>query len=163
MAATIKPDDVAAVPVKRRRYSLWIAAFAAAIVVAGVGLWIGFSGGSEKPTLTFTGEALTYSGPVAFDEKLITFKLENTSDHFVVFAWGLINDDSITLQDDVSWAETKFSDPPWLAYWLKIDTVGPGVTTEATSLVAEGRIDLVAWNPESPRTYVAAIVSVTGN
>jgi len=96
---------------------------------------------------------LSCSGPATFDEKLITFELEN------------IYDDSITLEDDIAWAKTNRAEPPWLELWSEIDLVGPDADSEATVAVPEERLDLVAFNAgvDTPRTYVAALVEVKGN
>jgi hypothetical protein len=167
VATSLKSEGAGAAVnrVQRRSYSLWVGALAAVIALAGIAVWLMFSGGSERPTLTFTGNALSYSGPVTFDEKLITFELENTSESFATFAWGLINDDSITLEDEIAWAKTNRAEPPWLELWSEIDLVGPDADSEATVAVPEGRLDLVAFNAEvdTPRTYVAALVEVKGN
>ena len=85
---------------KGRRWP-WALALAAIVTVGGIAAWLLLADGEGRPTLTFEGDALTYSGPMTFDERVIT--LENTSDGSAAFAWGLISDDSITLEDEVAY------------------------------------------------------------
>lgn len=120
------------------------------------------SSGSEMPTLTFEGDALTYEGPETFDDKTITFQLVNNADHFAQFAWGEITDDGVTSEEHIAWTRKTRDEPPWLGAYYKFGLVAPGETDETKTVVFEGRIDLVAWNPEasSPWTYAAGIFEV---
>jgi hypothetical protein len=133
---------------------LWIVALIAVIAIAGIVLWFVFSGTDEEPTLTFDGATLTYSGPESLEAGDVTFTLENTSEEEMTFAWGLINDDSITLEDDKAWVEadpSPGSTPPWVATWGEIGRAAPGATVEKRTSLLVGRNDLVAWSPSEPR------------
>jgi hypothetical protein len=144
---------------------LWIVALIAVIAIAGVVLWFLLSGGDGEPTLTFDGTAVTYSGPEAVEAGDVTFTLENTSDEDATFAWGLIIDDSITLEDEIAWMEANpdYEIPPWLGTWSDIASAEPGEVVEMTTYMVEGRAELTAWNDATGAGYVAAFIEVTGD
>lgn len=142
---------------------LWVVALIAVIAIAGIVLWFVFSGADEEPTLAFDGTTLTYSGPESLEAGDVTFTLENTSEENVTFAWGLLNDDSITVEDEIAWFEANpGSVPPWLETSDLIGEAAPGEVVERVAYLLEGRNDLVAWSPTG-NVGVAAIIDVTGD
>jgi hypothetical protein len=145
---------------------LWIVALIAVVAIAGVVLWLLLSGGEGEPTLTFDGTAATYSGPETLEAGDVTFTLENTSGQEMVFAWVLLNDDSITLEDEIAWMEENpdsIEGPPWVETWNRISEVEPGEVVEETSYMFEGRNELGAWNDATDDIYIAVFIDVTGN
>jgi hypothetical protein len=174
-------------PARRTGWRTAAIAFAAVILVvgavAGIAAMVGDDGddvvvgGDEEPTLTFDGTTVTYSGPETLEAGAVTFTLNNTSEEDIYFAWGLINDDSFTLEDELAWIaanpDTR-STPPWLIAWTEIGQVDPGETVERTTSLIKGKNDLVALPPihrdlrgdmesRNGATYVAAIIEVTGD
>jgi hypothetical protein len=160
---TSEQTPAATKPRGRNLRWLWIVALIAVIAIAGIVLWFVFSGSDGEPTLAFDGTSLTYSGPESLTVGAVTFTLENTSDGPATFAWGLINDDSITLEDEVAWVEANpGAVPPWIQTWGEIGRVEAGTVVKPTAMLLEGRNDLVAW-PPGGNTSVAIIIDVTGD
>ena len=171
-----------------RRTGWRTAAIAFAAVILVVGAVVGIAAlardgdddvvavAAEEPTLTFDGTTATYSGPETLqgDEPFI---LTNTSEDDIYFAWGLISDDSITVEDELAWIAANpdsKTTPPWLIAWGEIGRVDPGETVERTASLIKGRNDLAAFPPitrdpladmeyRNRASYVAAIIEVTGD
>jgi len=135
---------------------LWIVALIVLLAVGAAVLWVVFSGSDEQPTLTFDGTVATYSGPVTLEAGLVTFKLENTSDETMGFYWGLLSDDSITMEDEIQ-SDRR---PSWYADTSNPGQAGPGAVVEQTTRLPEGRITLLAWGNVSQTRYPAAIIDV---
>ena len=161
-APTSEPSTETGRKPRRTVRWLWILALVAVIAVAGIVLWLVLSSnGDDQQTVTFDGDTLVYAGPAIFNTKVVTLQLENNSDKWMTFAWGLHTDPTITSADLVAWTETHSGEPPWLEMYYEIDLVAPGTVEERTVLFLEGSIGLVAWDAErTGRTYGAAVVEV---
>lgn len=156
-------------------------AFAAVIMVGavvGVALLITSNGddlvtvAEAVPTITFDGETATYSGPATFDENLLTFRLENNSDAVrATFSWSLMNDETITMEDHIAWAEThrgpNYAIPKWVEFgaWGAIDfAVPPNTVVEESVNVSfpNGKVLLYLWDVGNQIVYPAGHIYVNG-
>lgn len=82
------------------------------IAAAGATVWLALLDGADLPTLNYDGDAVTYQGPLVFEQREVAFKLVNDSLQYAEFAYGVITDDSITLEDDIAWAKTHLDGHP---------------------------------------------------
>jgi hypothetical protein len=142
--------------------------------VAGVALLIAGNGNDlvtvadAVPTLTFDGETATYSGPSTFDQNLLTFRLVNNSDSVrASFGWNVMNDETITLEQDIAWMEThrgdNYSIPKWVEAWGLIDfTLPPNTVIEESVSVSipDGKCALYVWDARNQILYPAAHITV---
>ncbi len=124
---------------------------------------IGCSDEGATPTLSFDGEAATYSGPETFSEMPVTFVLENPTTKMVGFGWSLVNDDSVTLDDAVAWVESHAADdvPAWVAdYGRVLELNFMNDTREESTTLPEGKVLLWVWSQSDKARYMAAEVTV---
>lgn len=117
-----------------------------------------------SPTLSFDGNQATYSGAQSFDTNEIAFALENTSGIDIMFGWGISNDLTITLEDDISWLEThrgaNYAIPDWVRTYGEIGAVASGVGLEVVANIPDGRALVYAWDPQARISYPAAEIFV---
>lgn len=123
--------------------------------------------GVGPPTLTFDGRTAVYTGPATFDSNRITFTLENTHTRGVGFGWNIMNDGSITFDEEVAWMETHrgstYEIPPWVAQFDLIGTaVWPDDKVEVTVSIPNGKGLLYVWNAGDQILYPAAHITVRG-
>lgn len=153
-----------------------IAAFAfAAVVFVGAVVGVGFFltgdrdlfGAGGTPTLSFDGTTATYRGPATFDDNLITFRLENTGSNIALFGWNVMNDESITLEEEIAWMETHrgvtYEIPPWVEEYGRIGmSVWPDEPVERSVEIPNGKGLLYMWDIENRILYPAAHITVSG-
>jgi hypothetical protein len=154
-------------------------AFAAVIVVgAVVGVAMLMTGDGDDlvtvaeavPTITFDGETATYSGPETFEENLLTFRLENNSDSVrASFGWSLLNDETITMEDQIAWAGThqgpNYAIPKWVEGYGAIDfAVSPNTVVEESVSVSfpNGKFQLWLHDYRTKIMYPAGQIYVNG-
>lgn len=158
-----------------RRRTPWRTAAVAFVVVVLIGAVFGLLallGGDEPdvivpdpvPTVTFDGQTATYTGPASFDDNTITFIFNNDTDRMVGLGWNVMNDESITIDDEIAWMETHrgetYEIPPWVENYGSIGTTRTGGTQEATVEVPNGKCLLYVWEQGQHILYPAAHITI---
>lgn len=150
-----------------------VLAFAAVIVVLGAAAFVAgvltdrgedLIGADAVPTLTFDGETVTYDGPEAFDTGVITFRLDTTARDMIAFGWNVMNDESITLEEEIAWMETHrgpgYEIPPWVEDYGGIGTTTTAWTWEETVELPDGKLLLYVWSAGPRILYPAAHIYI---
>lgn len=161
-------------PPRRRPAAIAITVVIVVLAVAGAGLLI-TQGDDEVvsvadaiPTITFDGETASYRGSTTFDENVLTFRLENNSDSVrAAFGWNVMNDETITLEEEIASMETRRGDnssiPPWVEAYDQIDFyVPPNAVVEesAPETLPSGKGLLYVWDARNRILYPAAHITV---
>jgi hypothetical protein len=162
---------------KPARWRVAVIAFAAVIVLVGGAIWVAALIGGDtdlapatdtSPTLTFDGTTASYAGPTTFTENSITFTLENPTNEMVAFGWNVMNDESITLEEEIAWMEAHrgptYEIPPWVEDYGGITpTSFMADVVEATVELPDGKILLYVWQQSDRILYPAAHITVETN
>lgn len=176
MITEVRPEAQA----DSRRPPRWRAAaiaFAAVIILVGGAIWIAaLIGGEDElapatvtvPTLTFDGTTASYQGPTTFTENPVTFTLENPTDEMVGFGWNVLNDESITLEEEIAWMEAHrgptYELPTWVEDYGEVSAVSfMGDVREASVELPDGKILLFVWQQSEHILYPAAHITVETN
>jgi hypothetical protein len=157
----------------RRRWRAAALAFALVILVMGAAAFLAglianrgddLIGADSIPTLTFDGETVAYVGPETFDTNVITFRVETTADRMIGFGWNVMNDESITLEEEIAWMETHrgstYEIPPWVEDYGMIGTITTAWNWEETVELPDGKLLLYVWEPGPKILHPAAHISI---
>lgn len=139
-----------------RHHARWYAAAVAFTVVVLIGAVFGLvaylnNDGPDVivvpdpvPTDSFDGQTATYTGPSTFDRNALTFVFDNGTDRMVGLGWNVMNDESITFEDEIAWMDVHRGDsyeiPPWVEEYGGIGTSQRRGTYEATAEIPDGKV-----------------------
>lgn len=173
------PPDTA--PARRLRragdhrpgWMIAVAAFAVAILIAAAASLIVLLGNERGevivvpppvPMVSFDGETATYIGPETFDRSTLTFLFENTTGDMAGLGWNVMNDESITLGEEIAWMETHRGDtyeiPPWVEDFGGIGRFHTSGTLEVSAELPDGKILVYVWQPSPQILSPAAHITV---
>ena len=138
------------------------------VVLSAALFLVSCSSEDGTPTMSFDGEAATYSGPSVLTEMPMTFVLENPTTKMVTFGWHLVADESVTFDEEVAWMDTHQGDnygiPQWVEEYGGIADVNfMNDTREESAELPDGTILLWVWDPSGKVMFPAARVTVDTN
>jgi hypothetical protein len=143
---------------------LWIVALVVVIAIAGIVLWLVFSGDDEAPALTFDGATATYIGPTTLEAGTNTFSLDNTHDTAVDFGKVLSTDENLTMEDVRVWSDPNATgQAAWFGGWEVIGVAMAGEVVDYDIVLSEGTYGLLALDRFTGIFYPAAVIQVTAD
>jgi len=144
----------------RPGWMIAVTAFAIAILIAAAVGLIALLGNDRgeviiapppMPTVSFDGETATYTGPETFDRRTLTVVLENTSGDMAGLGWNVMNDESITLAEEIAWMATHrgntYEIPSWVEQYGGIGRFHQNGTWEGSAEIPDGKVLLYIWQP----------------
>jgi hypothetical protein len=118
----------------------------------------------SMPTVSFDGQSATYAGPSTFDTNAITFVFDNNSDRMALLGWNVMNDESITIDEEIAWMDVHRGDdyaiPPWVEDYGQITVSNMNGTLEGTAEIPNGKVLLYVWQQSGKVLYPAAHIIV---